>query len=609
MRAFVISVVAILVFLAPVSVRAQTSSDLPVPDLAYQYQQLYDMSTNYLQRYSGQDGPPGDLNTADGNLPPQVNGWQEFFAHWKEQVVSPAVMGGFAQNLHVDDHLFRAPSASFFGPPPPYDSNVASVTIPGAQCPGQTVLVASHPDSTPALNIANGSSYDDTSGVTMGMAELQALTRWWTAHHTWPARTFRVALFDAEEEGLYGSQYYAANLLPQGPQGNIALVANMDQNGMEYPAHPGGTTKSTFGPGFWYTNINSSPIKDFSIYRTDGKPGPAPPPFAANMPAILHFRAALADAVSQTFATLGQKYGFQVPLENPLENGATVPAYRPADIAKYSPVQDDTLGRTDQVPFIAAGIPGYGIVGAYDSNPKDNPLGFPATPLTPLGASGLPQIAGYDTPRDNMTHLNLMASGTTGGGTGQTESVELRRALELPMTWTLNLLSRPEYVGGVTAPGGPVAYFEALPVKPKPGDLVTFNGAETAANGATNLNYSWDFGDGTKASGQVVKHSYTAAGWYDAKLAVRDGSGHLSGYRQAVPVGSPKSAAPVSDACGTLAASELTSVTGPGGSGGTGGTPNTAAAVPQTPAVVLLVLVVLGSTMAGWRWRWAHSRT
>jgi hypothetical protein len=356
---------------------AQSPADLPQPDLAYQYSQLYEMSSNYLQRYSGEDGPPGDLNPADGNRPPQLNGWQEFYAHWKQQVTAPAVMGGFAPNLHVDDHLFRAPSATFFGPPPPDDSNVASVTIPGAQCPGQTVLIAAHPDSTPALNIANGSSYDDTSGVTMGMAELQAMTRWWTAHHTWPARTLRVALFDAEELGLYGSQFYAANLVPQGPQGRIALVANMDQNGMEYPAHPGGTTKSTFGPGFFYTNINSSPIKDFSIYRTDGKPGPAPPQLAANMPAILHFRAALAEAVSQSFATLGARYGFKVPLENPIEGGATVPAYVASDIPKYSPVQDDTLGRTDQVPFIAQGIPGYGVVGAYDSNPQDNPLGFP----------------------------------------------------------------------------------------------------------------------------------------------------------------------------------------------------------------------------------------
>src|SRR5215471_14100867 len=72
------------------------AADEPHPDVDYVYSQIDDMSSNYLQRYSGEDGPPGDLNPADGNLPPQVNGWQEFYQHWREQMTSPDVMGGFA---------------------------------------------------------------------------------------------------------------------------------------------------------------------------------------------------------------------------------------------------------------------------------------------------------------------------------------------------------------------------------------------------------------------------------------------------------------------------------------------------------------------------------
>ena len=534
------------------------ATDPPVPDVAYEYGQLYFMSSTYLQRYSGDDGPPGDLNPSDGNLPPDVDGWQEFYAHWKQQVTSPSVMGRFAPDLHVDDHPFRAPTAWFVGPPPPYDSDVATVTIPGSVCPGQTVLIAGHPDSTPLLNDGNGSSYDDTSGVTMGMTELAAMTRWWSKHHTWPTRTFRVALFDAEELGLYGSQYYADHLIPPGPQGKIVLVANMDQNGMEYPAHPAGSQQTTFGPGFWYTNINASPVHDFSIYG--GGVGKAPPQFARNMPAIKHFRAALAAAVRKAFAGLGRKYHFSVPLENPLEGGKTVPAYRPGDIAKYSPVQDDTLGRTDQVPFVQRGIPGYGIVGAYDSTANDNPLASPASPLMPLGAAGIPLIAGYDTPRDNMTHLNLMTSGTTGGPAGATGSVELKRALELPMQWTLNLISRREYVGGSPAPSGPVAYFEALPTAPAPGAPVTFNGAISAANGRAALSYHWDFGDGHAGVGAVFKHDYTNSGWYVAKLVVRRADGRLSGYQQTVKVGDAKGPRPKADACGRMTAAQMADV-------------------------------------------------
>ena len=555
-----------LVTLAPGAAHAgaqRASTDEPVADVDYEYQQLYDMSSNYLMRYSGDDGPPGDLNPADGNLPPQINGWQEFYQHWSQQVTSPKVMGKFAPDLHVDDHDFPTGLSV-------YDSDVRTVTIPGATCPGQSVVIAGHPDSTPGANTGNGSSYDDTSGTTMGMAELKSMTAWWSKHHTWPTRTFRVAMFDAEETGLNGSYYYASHLIPPGPQGKIVLVANMDQNGIEYPAHPAGSTQTSFGSGFWYTNVNASPLKNYSVYTKNGQPGPRPPAFQNNLAAITHFRAALADSVRQAFVVLGAKYHHSIPLENPIEGGKTVPAYELSDIAKYTPVQDDTLGRTDQVPFVQLGIPGYGIVGAFDSDAQDNPLEQPNTPLTPLGADGIPQIAGYDTPRDNMTHLNLMTSGTTGGSAGIDGSVELRRALELPMTWTLYLIARPEYVGESPAPTKPVAYFEALPTAAKPGAAVSFNGAITAANGHSGLRYAWSFGDGSTASGAVAKHSYAKAGWYLARLAVKASDGATSGYEQMVKVGSPTSKRPASNACGLMSSAAIAGLLGQASSAATG---------------------------------------
>jgi hypothetical protein len=573
--------------------------DRPVAAEHYQYRELNYMSSNYLMRYSGQDGPPGDFNPADGNQPPDVNGWQEFYRHWAEQVTSPKVMGRYAGDLRVDDHDFRQATASFVGPPPPYDSDVRTVTIPGASCPGQTVLIAGHPDSTTLLNSGNGSSYDDTSGITMGMAELKSMTKWWAKHRAWPKRTFKVAMFDGEEEGLYGSQYYASHLIPPGPQGKIVLVANMDQNGIEYPAHPAGSTQTSFGPGFWYTNVNASPLKDFSVYTTDGKPGPIPPAMKANLPAIRHFREALQDSVGRAFKVLGAKYHFRVPLENPNEAGATVPAYRHHDIAKFTPVQDDTLGRTDQVPFVAQGIPGYGIVGAFDSDATDNPLEQPNTPLTPLGADGIPQIAGYDTPRDNMTHLNLMTSGTTGGQLGATGSVELKRALELPMTWTLYLIAKREYVGRTPAPTRPVAYFEALPTAPAAGVPVQFNGLDTAANGNGALHYAWDFGDGHRAVGATPTHAYQHAGWYLAKLAVRAQDGRTSGYEQLVNVGSVTTHRPASNTCGHMTRRSIRrllrhagTVTGPSSvptSGAARSAPTSASVMPPAADLVLLV--------------------
>jgi hypothetical protein len=540
---------------------ASAATSLPAPNMNYIDGQLALMSSNYLMRYSGFDGPPGDLNPADGNLPPQVNGWQEFFAHWKEQMTDPTVMGKtFAPAINVADHLFW-PNA-FGGPNTPYQGDVRVATIPGQACPGETALVAGHPDSTPALNTGNGSTYDDTSGVTMGMGELQSLARWWDANGAWPTRTIKVALFDAEEIGLEGSQFYAANLIPPGPQGKYVLVANMDQNGMEYPAYPEGTTTSTFTPGPWYTNINASPIKDFSIYTQNGQPTPAPAALAANMPAILHFRSALSDSVAEAFAHLGAKYGFKIPLDNPSESGRTVPAYQPGDIAKYSPVQDDTLGRTDQVPFIALGIPGYGVLGAYDSNSKEDIVGN--TPLSPLGDGGLfSQQAGYDTPRDNLAHLNFLADGTANTSVA-TEG--LRRALELPATWTDYLLARPEYAGSTPRTALPIAYYEALPTADAPGQPVSFDASGSVSRGGGALTYYWDFGDGTHATGGKVTHAYAATGWYNATLTVVDSRGQVSGYEAGIKVGKATTP-PATDACGTVAQSqELHTIAENGGS-------------------------------------------
>lgn len=560
--------------------RAASGRDRPVIDTGYLYRQLYDMSSNDIFRVSGLDGPPQDPSSP-ANLPPNVNGWQEFYAHWKQQMTSPKAMGPMAAFLKVSDHYFRVTGY-------PYDSDVAEVTIPGAACPGQRVLLAGHPDGTPvstrvadmidkgdftgamqrlySSNLGNGSAYDDTSGVTMGMAEFQALLRWWDANHTWPDRTIKIGLFDAEETGLHGSYYYAQNLIPKGPQGQYVLVANMDQNGLEYPALHWGTDHyfndlRNGGVGPWFTNINASPLAPNSIYSGDAWKN-----IEANMPAIKAFRAALGDSVTAAFQTLGRKYGFQVPMENPLlmanvragtNPKRSVRAYTPDDQQRYSPVQDDKLGRTDQVPFVARGIPGYGVLGAFDSNDVENPYppGYTDKPV-------IRQYAGYDTLVDDVQHLNYWASGTPHGAAGlDAPSEELRRALELPATWTDYLVARPEYGGAVARPHGPVAYFETSPVDPGTGTTVDFDASFSADAGHTGrLAYYWDFGDGTVGTGRQVSHTYAGPAFADVKLVVVDRHGHRSAYRQAVAVGGTTAPAPATPACGTLPDSDAAAV-------------------------------------------------
>src|SRR5256714_2189650 len=260
------------------------------------------------------------------------------------------------------------------------------------------------------------------------------------------------------------------------------MVANMDQNGIEYPARHFGTEhylNNIVGGGVapWYTNINAIPLYTTPNNLYDAI---AIQRIQHNLAAAQAFRDAVAQAVREAFAILGQKYGFRMPLENPLrfdQVGSTpvdpgpqsVPAYLPEDIPKFSPVVDDNTGRTDQVSFIRDwGIPGYGIIGAFDTstnqqvggNENPYPPSYPSKPT-------LGQYAPYDTNDDTLEHLNYYASGTTHGPGGPSSPSEgLRRALELPATWTSYVLADNAYGGSEPKSGNPVPYFRTVPAKP-----------------------------------------------------------------------------------------------------------------------------------------------
>src|ERR1700744_3543309 len=252
--------------------RSATGQTAPVIDTDYMYGQLFNMGYNDVYRVSGADGDPRNYSDPY-NLPSTINGWQEFWKQWKTQLTDPSVMSSMANYATVSDHYFRRlpeqrtnPNYTF-DPNYRWDSDDAEVTIPGESCPGQRVLIAAHGDLAPVSptivgeinnptfstsavngfnaarrditlsNLSNGGASDDTSGVAMTMAEYQAVLRWYSANGTYPSKTFKVALLDADagraKDGTYmreGSQYYAQNLIPQGPQGQYSMFAEMNAN-------------------------------------------------------------------------------------------------------------------------------------------------------------------------------------------------------------------------------------------------------------------------------------------------------------------------------------------------------------------------------------------
>jgi hypothetical protein len=461
---------------------ALASQTQPVVDRDYIYGQLFDMSYSSVYRVSGADGPPTDAKSP-WNLPPTVNGWQELFTQWKQQLTDKKVMTPVANFATVMDHYFRRmpeqrvnPNYSF-DPNYRWDSNDAEVTIPGAICPAQRVLLAAHPDGTPVTpaivgevnnpqqstsavfgfgagrrdlalsNLGNGGAYDDTSGVAMTMGEYQALLRWYHANGTYPAKTLKIALLDASAgraaDGTYlreGAKYYAANLIPQGPQGQYAMFAEMNANGMSYPAYHLGTqyywnNLPTGGVGPWRTFVTDTPSAPNALYPDSG-PGSPGANIAANSAAISQFDTNLKNAVTAGFSGQGAKYFGTVPQENPLRYNHTgsaplpavttpqVPAYTSSDQATYSPVHaagtaveaQESTREDEAASFWNLGIPGFSVGGVQDSNIDENPYAstvsaaIRSTPIRQYTGGGTAFELGSNVPAAGMTTLAAAAA-------------------------------------------------------------------------------------------------------------------------------------------------------------------------------------------------------
>src|SRR5437764_546262 len=322
----------------------------PVVNPDYLYGQLYAMSKAFSYRISGADGDPRRPANAF-NLPPTVNGWQELIGYWAGQLTDRRVntaLAGFATRA---DHYFRRTGGYRF------DSDDVEVTIPGASCAGQRVLLAAHPDETPVptdivglidsgttsgttgfgaarrhitdSNLGNEGAYDGLSGVALTLAEYNGLLNWYAANDTYPKRTLKITLLDASRgktpTGLFsreGSAYYADNLIPAGPQGQYVLFANMDSLGLGYPAYHLGTefywnNVTGGGVGPWFTFVKATPTASDPAYPDTGAGSPGAN-ITANAAAIAQARADLQAAIAAGFGQQGAKYNFAMPLENPL---------------------------------------------------------------------------------------------------------------------------------------------------------------------------------------------------------------------------------------------------------------------------------------------------
>jgi PKD repeat protein len=69
----------------------------------------------------------------------------------------------------------------------------------------------------------------------------------------------------------------------------------------------------------------------------------------------------------------------------------------------------------------------------------------------------------------------------------------------------------------------PKAEFAYSPIAPGIGETITFDAsASSATQPRSIIEYHWDFGDGTNATGEIVNHNFTTGGIYTVSLTVVD---------------------------------------------------------------------------------------
>ena len=277
-----------LAWLAPTSAaRAQTTQrsvtmtpdvGFPAIDPDYLYTQLATMASTYQAREAGYDTEQSSPTT----------GHDGFASYWQAEMLRS--LSGFGAAARRDPF----PIPGWQGRPATSKAFNVEVSVPGVTHPDQVVVIGCHYDGEAS---STQSANDDASGCAIELAVAHALGAYWNAHHLYPARTLRFVIYDAEEQGLYGSFHYV-NRTINGDLGNVVTMINEEQSGIGYPLRFLGKASNPTLP----TTIFVTPLSNNEVYRnTSGfRPG--------QVQAIQRFRAleqGAAPAVFAAFRALG----------------------------------------------------------------------------------------------------------------------------------------------------------------------------------------------------------------------------------------------------------------------------------------------------------------
>jgi PKD repeat protein len=250
------------------------------------------------------------------------------------------------------------------------------------------------------------------------------------------------------------------------------------------------------------------------------------------------------DGVAQDFGTLSNKNPitpttifFRAPPATAGQTSSTVTiAVTPDDSGDFR----SEMSRTIDLRLIPPGV-------ILPTNPA-LVAAFTFTPATPRILDTVTFDASTSTNGGTACGVNCSYAWNFGDGTtgaGQVVAHQYRAVGTYPVSLTVTDPRGAQATRIVPVPVGagapPTVAFTFSPAAPRPGRAIFFNASESrAAEGRVLVDYFWDFGDGTTASGAAVTHTYVDAGEYVVTLKVTDDARAFQVASQSVTVEEPE---------------------------------------------------------------------
>ena len=372
--------------------------------------------------------------------------------------------------------------------------------VPGADHPEETIVVGAHYDKTTDAPTA---AWDSQEGHAQVIRIAKIMADYWDRTGTRPAATVKFIPWDGEESGLLGSEDYAENNVVPGEEDKVRAYFNTDPCAGGYPAYRFGNPADRVDLGIQIAD--ESVVTDFPTER------------------ITAFNEKADDWVEQVFDRLdddltldaGGKRQIFVSTAEAAAQGITADIGNDVVVGKGRP----TLFSSDWANFEELGIPFF--------NPGPEVTG----PDNEGNAHTADALAILHTPNDNQNTMNAYAGRGPSQLSGTTFAEGWIKGMEMCAQMLAQGMLQPEMGGTQATSGDVVAYYEALPNEAVQEQPVEFDasGSYQYANAATRervpddqLEYSWDFGDGTSGTGREVTHRYLNIGVHRSKLTVRN---------------------------------------------------------------------------------------